>query len=526
MFDLIDTILLPILIIILLGVGLYLTILLRFIQFRKLGRGLSIVRGLHDDPDQSGEVNHFQALTTALSATVGIGNISGVALAIHWGGPGALFWMWVTAILGMATKYSEVTLAQAFRVHTSSGVAGGPMYYIEKGLGKNWKPVALFTAFFLMLTAFLSGNAIQANTIADTLFTEFQIPVFWTGLLLSIIIFAVIVGGIKRIGRVTSILAPFMALFYVLGGITILVINIDLIVPTLSLIIREAFQPTAGVAGTGAGVFIQTLSWGVRRGLFSNEAGQGSASVAHAAAKSSHPVKEGLVALLEPFIDTILICTITGLVIITTGVWKTTTPTALFLNSGDLSYMYSGENQGELANISLKDGYITSTDIAFIWHEVPVQQFYEDEAQVKPFSGVIYPDQQLAVTTNQDTLFTLYGEAAENGAPLTKLAFEKGLGKIGGYLVLLSVLLFGISTAISWNYYGDRCIQYIAGTKAVIPYKIVYACFHFVGAISSLNFIWNLGDTTLALVTIPNVIALFLLSGKVKKLTKEYFEQS
>jgi AGCS family alanine or glycine:cation symporter len=322
----------PWVVVALLGTGIFLTVRLGFLQLRKLGHGFRVTSGYYDDPAEPGDVSHFQALTTALSATVGIGNIAGVALAIHWGGPGALFWMWMTAFVGMATKFSEVTLAQHYRTvekvdadpHKWEGsVSGGPMYYIERGMGPAWKPLAVFFAVMLGTTAFLTGNAIQANTVADTMNTIMGIPVWITGLFTATIVAMVIIGGITRIGRVTSILAPAMAAIYVAGALVIILLHVGEIVPTFALIFREAFNPTAGVAGTGVGVFLLTMMWGVKRGLFSNEAGQGSAPIAHAAAKTDEPVSEGVVALVEPFIDTIVICTMTGLVIIMTGVWAT-----------------------------------------------------------------------------------------------------------------------------------------------------------------------------------------------------------
>ena len=520
---LLDQLLLIILIGLLLGTGLFLTIRLGFLQFRKFFHGIAIVSGFHDSGSHHGEVSHFQALTTALSATVGIGNIAGVAIAIHWGGPGAIFWMWVTAALGMITKYAEVTLAQQYRkVDASGNVAGGPMYYIEYGLGKRWRPIAMFTAFFLMITAFLSGNAIQANTISDMMFTEFAIPTWISGIGFAILILLVIMGGIRRIGKVTSILAPLMAICYVIGGLTILMALSKEVLPAFTLIFKEAFNPTAGVAGTGTGLFLQTLTWGVRRGLFSNEAGQGSAPIAHAAAKTDHPVKEGLVALLEPFIDTIVICTITALVIITTQVWNTPTPTTLYLASSDLEYALEF---GSVESYQFHNGVPYHHDHAIIWHDVPVDTLYIDPSYQRPFTGEIFPNQQLAVSSQGDTLTTLNGFAMENSAPLTKLAFEKGLGPIGGYIVLLSVLLFGLSTAISWSYYGDRCVAYLMGEKMIFPYRIVYAILHFVGAVTALNFIWDLGDTTLALVTIPNVISILWLFPKLNSLTNAYFNE-
>jgi len=526
----IDAILQPILIVMLLGTGLFLTFKLRFLQFRKFKHGIDVARGKYDDPNDPGDVSHFQALTTALSATVGIGNIAGVAIAIHFGGPGALFWMWMTAFLGMVTKYSEVTLALNFRSveHSqSSSVSGGPMYYIEKGLGQKWKPMAMFVAFFLMLTAILNGNAIQANTIADLLNAEFNTPHWIIGSVTAVIVGAVILGGIKRIGKVTSIIAPVMGFIYVLGGLIILGINSHAVLPSLKLIFTEAFNPTAGVAGTGVGIFLQTMLWGVRRGLFSNEAGQGSASIAHAAAKTKEPVSEGVVALLEPFIDTLIICTITGLVILSTDVWREKIPTQFVLNSGDaqIEVLNHQATTASTYDLFIEKGIpIIDQKFEFKWHEVKVDQFYIDQNRSRLFSGKINVEDRIAYDNEGIQFEMLYGLAVENGAPLTQQAFTKTLGRFGSGIIILSVLLFGISTSISWCYYGDRCIYYLGGEKWILPYKIVFIVFHFIGAITSLNFIWNLGDTTLSLVTIPNVFALLLLSGLVAKLTNNYFD--
>ena len=525
------------LLIMLLGTGIFLTIRLGFIQFRRLGHGIRVTMGKYDDPNNTGDVTHFQALTTALSATVGIGNIAGVAIAIHWGGPGAIFWMWMTALLGMTTKFTEVTLAQRFRVVESDGssmvgsVSGGPMYYIERGLGPKFKPLAIFVAFALMLTAFLTGNAIQANTVADLMHAEYSVPVWATGLVTASVVALVILGGIRRIGKVTGILAPAMAVIYVAGGLVILGIHYTGVLPALGLIFTEAFNPTAGVAGATVGVFIQTLLWGVRRGLFSNEAGQGSASIAHSAAKTEEPVSEGVVALLEPFIDTIIICTITALVVLTTGVWNTPRDTALSLSEGDLTYVamtsegYYVEAETPPAEILVQDGLQKPgpDGILYAWHEAPVDMFFTDEAQTQLFTGIINPDVGIAEADDGATYETLYGPAIENGAPLTAYGFTMGLGGLGNIIVVISVFLFGISTAISWSYYGDRCANYLFGKSAILPYKMIFVLMHFIGAVTALNTIWNIGDTALSLVTIPNVFALLLLSGVVKKLTDDYF---
>lgn len=529
----------------LLGTGVFLTLRLGFIQLRRLGHGVAVTSGKYDDPDEPGDVPHFQALTTALSATVGIGNIAGVAIAIHWGGPGALFWMWVTAVLGMAIKYSEVTLAQHYRVVEQpegearaweGTVSGGPMYYIERGLGPRWRPLAVFFAAALMVTSFLTGNAVQANTVADIV-KDLGVPVWITGLTTASIVGLVIIGGISRIGKVTAVLAPAMAVIYVLGALLILGANAADVPGAFALIFTEAFNPSASVAGTGAGVFLLTMMWGVRRGLFSNEAGQGSAPIAHAAAKTDEPVSEGVVALLEPFIDTIVVCSMTGLVIITTGVWSETHPTSFDLTSGDVTYVAPDTRgvftRGEAPERIPVNGGVpeyAEGERHFAWRDVAVEQFYVDEERTTPLTGRIVPAEKRAYDTEGRAYTLLHGEGAENGAPLTRLAFERGLeryglGWLGKLIVFVSVLLFAISTSISWSYYGDRCANYLFGRAGILPYKAVFVVMHFVGAVTSLATIWVIGDIALGLVTFPNLIALVLLSGVVAKLTRSYFER-
>jgi AGCS family alanine or glycine:cation symporter len=533
----------PWVVIALLGTGLFLTVRLGFLQVRKLGHGFAVTSGIYDDPAEPGDVSHFQALTTALSATVGIGNIAGVALAIHWGGPGALFWMWMTALVGMATKFSEVTLAQHYRQiespdrdpHKWEGtVSGGPMYYIERGLGPRFKPLAVFFAVMLGLTAFLTGNAIQANTVADTFATEFAISPWVTGLVTTALVGMVIVGGIGRIGKVTGILAPIMAAVYVAGALIILATNYDQILPAFALIFREAFNPTASIAGAGGGIFLLTAIWGVKRGLFSNEAGQGSAPIAHAAAKTDEPVSEGVVALVEPFIDTILICTMTGLVIVVTGVWKDRVPTEITLGGGDLSYLVEmapdrWQKVDEVAPIPVENGlYLEhgASAARIAWHEAPVEELFVDADMTQRFSGVVHAGNGNAVAEDGTTLTSLYGLAAESGAPLTMLAFQRGLpGEFGHIIVLMSVFLFAVSTAIAWSYYGDRCANYLFGTRMVFPYKIAFLTMHFVGAVLTLSVAWTLGDVFLGIVILPNLLALLLLSPKVAELTKSYFQR-
>ncbi|MEO1336870.1 MAG: sodium:alanine symporter family protein, partial [Myxococcota bacterium] len=323
---------LPWLVVLLLGTGLFVTARLGLIQVRKLGHAVKVVAGKYDDPNDHGDITHFQALSTALSATVGIGNIAGVATAIHYGGPGAIFWMWLTAFFGMALKYSECTLAVHYRVFDDDGFAsGGPMYYMERGLGPNWRPLAVLFAGAAAICSFATGNMNQANTVAVSATTEFGVPPWIVGLFVAVFVGAVILGGIRRIASVSSTLAPSMAALYVAGALVILELNADKIPGAFMLIVSSAFNPAASVGGSVAGIISVTLLWGVKRGLFSNEAGQGSAPIAHAAAKTDEPVREGAVAMLEPLIDTLIICTMTALVIIATGVWDEKHPGQLRL---------------------------------------------------------------------------------------------------------------------------------------------------------------------------------------------------
>jgi len=550
----------PIVVLLLLGAGLYLTFRLGFIQFRRLAHGFAVTTGIYDDPDEPGDISHFQALTTALSATVGTGNIVGVALAIHYGGPGALLWMWVTAVLGMATKFSEVTLAQHYRdvdlaeEGESPGwlgtVSGGPMYYIEKGLGSNWTWMAVLSAGLLGITSFLTGNANQANSVTDTLegysglvgLDPFVMSVVVAAIVAGLVAL-VIIGGVTRIGRVTSIIAPVMAAIYVLGGLTILLLNAGEVPGAFADIVTNAFNPQSGVAGTGAGIFMLTMIYGVQRGLFSNEAGMGSAPIAHSAAQTDEPVSEGVVALLEPFIDTIVICTITGLAIVVTGVWDDKVPTELDLDGGAHSYRVEGEG-GIIADetppteIKIVDGepQVQEGTAEFAWNQAVVGQFYLDcaadcerrEDLRQPFTGSLNTEQNVAVAEDGTEYGVLYGPAVESGAPLTQLAFSRGLsplGDWGGLIVVFSVILFAISTSISWSYYGDRCAIYLFGEEAVLPYKVAFVVVNFLGGIAPLATVWAVGDIALGLVIIPNLVAVVLLSDKLTEITDSYFDR-
>jgi len=327
----------PITIVILVGTGIYLTLRLRFIQARQFPHAVELISGKYDDPKDKGEITHFQALSAALAATIGTGNIAGVATAIAVGGPGAVFWMWVTALVGMATKFTSCLLALKYRtIHEDGTVSGGPMYFLEKGLGLKW--LGMIFAFCTAIAAAGIGNMVQSNSVADALRHSFGIPKILTGVVIAILVWLVIIGGIKRIGQVASRLVPFMSVIYILGALFILLLNCSRIPGAFALIFKHAFSPLGITGGFAGSTILLTIRMGVARGVFSNEAGLGSAPMAHAAAKTNEPVREGLVAMLGPFIDTIIICSMTALVIITTGLWtsgKSGTPlTALAFNAG------------------------------------------------------------------------------------------------------------------------------------------------------------------------------------------------
>ena len=528
----------PLMVALLLVTGLFTTVTLRFIQMRRLKHSFDVIRGKYDDPSHDGDLSHFQALTTALSATVGIGNIAGVATALHYGGPGALFWMWVTAIFGMAIKYAECTLAIKYRVILPDGSAsGGPMYYIEKGLGKSWKPLAVFFAVCAVISSFGSGNSIQAFTVADQMRSDLGVPTWLTGVLSAALVALVILGGIKRIGKVTSKLVPYMAGIYIVGGLLVLVMNFTAIPGVLAEIFSSAFKPAAQIGGFAGGTFMFMLTWGVKRGLFSNESGQGSAPIAHAAAKTDEPVREGVVAMMGPMIDTLIICTITGLVILSTGVWKDKKSETLDINAqNSISVIVdNGEVQvdGGLRDADKFTGTLSVEGGRFAGVHLVRNHSIVDAALVLQSNGDGYTGTMKVSDGDIDhgslDGLRLSGLMAQNGSPLTAWAFKEGLRPImgeWGYLIItLGVLLFGISTAISWSYYGDRAIVYLAGPGYVLPYKLVFVLMNFLGAIFSLEIVWNFGDSALGLMALPNLIALVFLSRKVSSMTDEYFSK-
>lgn len=518
---------LPLMVMVLLGFGIFITIRLGFIQIKQFKHSFKVLAGYYDDPKDKGDINHFQALSTALSATVGVGNIAGVALAIHVGGPGALFWMWVTAVFGMAIKFTECTLGAYYRQDNPDGsVSGGPMYYIEKGLGPNWKWLAVLFAIAASICALLTGNAIQANTVADVMSSDFNMPVWVTGLITSSIIAAVILGGIKRIGYVTARLVPIMAIMYVFAGLVILLIHYDQVIPGFITIFSMAFNPQAGALGVGSGALILTLSYGVQRGIFSNEAGQGSSPIAMAASKTDQPVRSGLVGLIGPFIDTIVVCSITGLVIIVTGAWDSYHKTSVDPDGSEITYVVDEPYNGDDHIINFENGVPVNGEMTR--YDIPVDTMYTDSNYSIPFEGtvVLEPD-IMAYDVDGQSQITLYGGVVENAAPLTSAAFSIGLEPLmpgGEYLVTIAVFFFVISTSISWSYYGDRSFQYLFGNRAIIAYRLLFVAMHLFGALIAVSVVWNFGDFMLGIMAFVNIVGLIFLSGMIYKITQKYLE--
>jgi len=525
-----------VMIILLVGTGIYLTLRLGFPQFRFFRHSWRVILGHFDDPDDEGDINHFQALSAALSATIGIGNIAGVATAVHWGGPGALFWMWITALFGMATKYTTCTLGHKFRtIHPDGSASGGPMYSIERGLGSKWKALAIFFAICALITSLGTPNLVQSNTVAVSLQRDFGIPPFLSGIVMAAVVGLVILGGIKRIGRVASRLVPFMATIYVLGALIILGVNYQHIFPAFGEIFSKAFTRSGEIGGFFGSAWIFTLTWGVKRGLFSNEAGLGSAPIAHAAAKTKESVREGVVAMIGPFIDTIVICTLTGLVLVSTGVWHDKFEDVIEGPYLEELTVYSGPVTPQ--NVKTKEPYSGLLSIQqgkpegnySIFHETGTVDDYTFEKKdaagaYQKFSGsVMVEDGMISRAQTSGENLAIVGKVALTGAELTAQGFSRGLpGRWGNYIVSIGVILFAISTALAWSYYGDRSIEYIVGSAGVIPYRIIYVIFIFIGSIVTLNLVWTFADIAMGLMAFPNLIATLFLSNKVGQWTKIY----
>ncbi|MCQ4258274.1 alanine/glycine:cation symporter family protein [Stutzerimonas stutzeri] len=427
----------PPMLVLILGTGLFLMVMLKFMPLVRIGTGFALIwRGRTKGDEATGEISPFQALMTCLAATVGTGNIAGVATAIFLGGPGALFWMWCTALVGMATKYCEVVLAVHYREKDDRGEhVGGPMYAIKNGLHKRWLWLGGAFAIFGGFAGFGIGNMVQVNSMALALQATFSVPLWLTGIVSMVFVGLVILGGIKRIGKVAAALVPFMCVAYIIAGIVVLVVNASEIPAAFDLIFTHAFTPIAATGGFAGAAVMAAIRFGVARGIFSNEAGLGTAGIAQAAGTTQSSVRSGLIGMMGTFIDTIIICSITGLAIICSGVWT----------------------------------------------------------------------------------------SGESGAALSAAAFEQAMPGIGGALLTIALVVFAFTTILGWSYFGEKCWEFMVGTKAIWPFRIIWVLAVPFGAIAQLDFAWLLADTLNGLMAIPNLISLLLLSPVVVKLTKEYF---
>ncbi|MDT8446394.1 MAG: sodium:alanine symporter family protein [bacterium] len=420
-----------------LGTGLFLSLGLKGFPIRKLPEGFRLLwAGRHSQ--EKGDITPWGALMTALAATIGTGNIAGVATAIFLGGPGALFWMWVTALVGMATKYGEAVLAVHFREIDAKGEhVGGPMYYIKNGMGPKWAWLSFLFAFFAAVAGFGIGNMVQANSVADVVQSTTGLDHWVTGLVLAVLVALVLLGGIRRIAEVAGRLVPAMAILYILGALSVLLIHLDQLPGVMAEVFAQAFSPTAAQGGfAGAGVWM-AIRYGVARGVFSNEAGLGSAPIAHAAAQTKDPITQGMVAMLGTFIDTLIVCTLTGLVILVSGAWT----------------------------------------------------------------------------------------SGETGAALSSMAFGRGLGPTGEWIVALGLALFAFTTLIGWSYYGEKAVEYLLGVRAIVPYRIAWVLCIPLGATTKLSLVWLIADTLNALMALPNLIALVFLGPLIFRLTAQWAAQ-
>lgn len=542
----------PVFVFLLLGTGIFFTIYLGFPQIRYFRHALRIVTGKYDRKGDKGDTSHFQALTTALSGTVGTGNIAGVALAIYLGGPAALFWMLVTASLGMTTKFVEVLLSHKYREVDERGkIAGGPMYYMKNRLNINLKEKKIKSGYWLggifavstIFCSFGTGNLPQINSISNVLYSTFGINQMFTGGVLAILLGLVIIGGIKRIAKVTASLVPTMALLYFLGAIAVLITNYQNILPAIASIFTDVFTGSAAAGGFLGASIKFAMQKGVNRGLFSNEAGQGSAPIAHAAARAHEPVSEGMVAILEPFIDTIIICSLTGLTILSSGVWQekhenrfqpvdTIVLQGIFneTDSSDRDRLYQFFKDSENSDImtftgtlEISNGGISNQDITIL-----------NSRSIAEDVVVVYDDGSLftgSLACNlgnidfQDEDIYLKGKSLLHSAPLTAKAFTKGLfGDFGQYLVSIGLLLFAFSTAISWSYYGDRAVTYLWSARYVTVFRVIYVVGFFTASFVDTTVIWTFSGITIALMAFPNLIGLLLLHREVKSTIVNYWK--
>tara|TARA_B100001029_G_scaffold75571_2_gene61738 strand:+ start:486 stop:2138 length:1653 start_codon:yes stop_codon:yes gene_type:complete len=522
----------------LIGTGIFFTIYLGFPQIKYFKHGWRILSGKYIKDDTEGDTTPFQALTTALSGTVGTGNIGGVALAIFLGGPAAIFWMWVTAFLGMTTKFVEVTLSHKYREKLPDGsMSGGPMYYIENGLNMKWLAVVFSVCLLMMCLG--TGNMPQISSISVVLLDTFNIPKIVTGLVLSVLVWLVIIGGIKRIAQIASKLVPFMAFWYIVGGLAVIISNYENIIPSFQSIFIHIFTPTAAVGGFLGASVAAALTRGVNRGLYSNEAGQGSAPIAHASSKTENPIEEGMVSILEPFIDTIIICTLTGLVILSSGVWnqkfenKFEASAMVFVSGQYLEtkqedaiklrdYYYGTNSEIEYTGeVAILDGEIKSEEVTLLHNRsIAENTKIYSSSDNSLYSGLLNIEEG-RITNIGD--YVLRGDSLLLGADLTGKAFTKSIfGDFGQYIVAIGLLLFAFSTVIAWSYYGDRATAHLFGEGWILYYRIIYVGAFFTASIIDTKIVWDIATVIGPIATIPNLIALIFLRKEMKQIDAEY----
>ncbi len=511
-----------------LGGGLFFTLFSRLIPFRYLLHSLNILRGKYDSESDPGQITHFQALSSALASTVGMGNIAGVAVAIHTGGPGAIFWMWVSAVIGMATKFFTCTLAIMYRGKDDSGeIQGGPMYFIEVGLGKKFKPLAIFfsiAGLFGCLTFFQANQLSQL--IRDFLYTPLELfsnntstANAVTGIIMAVIVGFVVFGGIRRIAQVASRLVPFMVTIYLLAAIMVLSSHISEIPSLIRLIIYDAFTGEA-VLGGAVGAVIAT---GIRRAAFSNEAGMGTEAMAHGAAKTKEPVREGLVAMLGPLIDTIIVCSITALVILTSGMWQAG------FQSAEKVTIPAGSESVNLRIDDIKE--LSLPNKKWVGLEFTIsKELYDSTVKNDTIEIISVIDKETLICKNigrkdidvvKDSWFRL----EENGVTLTTLAFDKELGVAGKILIIIAVLTFSLSTMFGYSYYGRKCAGYLLGVRWKSAYNWVYILAIVVASMVKIDLAINFVDSMFALMAIPTVISTLILAPKVMQAARKYFRQ-
>ncbi|GFD82455.1 amino acid transporter [Alteromonas sp. KUL156] len=526
---------------VLLGVGLFFTIYLKFPQIRFFKHAWQVVTGKFDKESDPGDTTHFRALTTALSGTVGTGNISGVAFAIFLGGPAALFWMWVTAFLGMTTKFVEVTLSHKYRVKTEDGtMAGGPMYYMDRRLNMKWLAVAF--AIATVVSSFGTGNLPQSNGIAQSIEATFGFEPWMVGSVLGILLALVILGGIQRIAAFTARVVPVMAVIYLIGALAVIFANLDNIGPSFAAVIGDAFTGSAAAGGFLGASLAYAFNRGVNRGLFSNEAGQGSAPIAHAAAKTKEPASEGMVSLLEPFIDTILICTVTGLVILSSGVWKEKHENVfdrsdMYFVAGqyddsnqadvDKLYGYLNEIEGNVVepytgSITVVNGTAVSDGFTLLNARSIAEDVKYSVGSEDLFTGTLKIVDGKPVKENLE----VSGKSLVHSAALTTIAFTRGFfGDFGQYIVSIGLMLFAFSTAIAWSYYGDRAMTYLLGPRSVMPYRVIYVAGFVWAAFSDTTLVWALSAVAIVVMTLPNLFGIMLLCKEMKETVNDYWSR-